>query len=69
MANRQAMELLVENDYFSGSELLKILSKKYGLTVLPNEVEKLLGLEEGYLIVKETPISNNIVQLKNIRSV
>ncbi|MGE7672957.1 helix-turn-helix domain-containing protein [Lysinibacillus sp. NPDC094403] len=69
MANRQAMELLVENDYFSGYELLKILSKKYGLTVLPNEVEKLLGLEEGYLIVKETPISNNIVQLKNIRSV
>jgi len=69
MANRQAIELLVENDYFSGSELLKILSKEFGLTVLPNEVEKLLGLEEGYLIEKEPPLTNNIVQIKNIRSI
>ncbi|WP_264987230.1 helix-turn-helix domain-containing protein [Lysinibacillus piscis] len=68
IANRQAIELLIENDYFTGPELIKILSKEYGLTIHPSEIESLLGLEKGYLLSKEEPVTNNIVQLKTIRN-
>lgn len=61
---KQAIELLIENDYISGEGFMQKLSQHYGLSLLRAEVEELLGLEEGYL---ETEITDrgNIVSLKD----
>lgn len=60
---KQAIELLIENDYISGEGFMQKLSQHYGLSLLREEVEELLGLEDGYL---ETEIIDrgNIVSLK-----
>ncbi|MEQ7050723.1 XRE family transcriptional regulator [Paenibacillaceae sp. P-4] len=61
---KQAVELLIENDYISGEGFMQKLSQHYGLSLLREEVEELLGLEEGYL---ETEVVNtgNIVSIKD----
>lgn len=63
-AMKQAVELLIENDYMTGDEFLEKLSQHYGLSLFRDEVEELLCLDKGYLIT-ETPINKeNIVSLK-----
>lgn len=61
---KQAVELLIENNYVSGEELMQKLSKHYGLSLLREEVEELLGLEEGYLKTEITH-TGNIVSIKD----
>ncbi|WP_340400005.1 XRE family transcriptional regulator [Paenibacillus sp. FSL H8-0079] len=61
---KQAVELLIENDYISGDTFMQKLSQQYGLSLLREEVEELLGLEEGYLKT-EVSYSGNIVSIKD----
>lgn len=61
---KQAIELLIENEYISGDEFMQKLSKHYGLSLLREEVEELLGLEEGYLKT-EISYTGNIVSIKD----
>jgi Zn-dependent peptidase ImmA (M78 family)/DNA-binding XRE family transcriptional regulator len=61
---KQAIELLIENDYISGDGFMQKLSKHYGLSLLREEVEELLGLEEGYLKT-EISYTGNIVSIKD----
>ncbi|MEK3900061.1 helix-turn-helix domain-containing protein [Paenibacillus sp. FSL R7-0179] len=61
---KQAIELLIENDYISGDTFMQKLSKHYGLSLLREEVEELLGLEEGYLKT-EVSYTANIVSIKD----
>jgi Zn-dependent peptidase ImmA (M78 family)/DNA-binding XRE family transcriptional regulator len=67
IAMKQAIELLIENDYISGDELMQKLSDHYGLSLFREDVEELLGLEKGYLKTEEIEIKNNIVNLKDRR--
>ncbi|MFB9327817.1 helix-turn-helix domain-containing protein [Paenibacillus aurantiacus] len=61
---KQAVELLIENDYITGDAFMHKLSKHYGLSLLREEVEELLGLEEGYLKT-EVSYTGNIVSIKD----
>jgi Zn-dependent peptidase ImmA (M78 family)/DNA-binding XRE family transcriptional regulator len=61
---KQAVEILIENNYVSGEEIMQKLSKHYGLSLLREEVEELLGLEEGYLNT-EISYAENIVSIKD----
>jgi hypothetical protein len=61
---KQAIELLIENDYISGEGFMQKLSQHYGLSLLREEVEELLGLEEGYLET-EIAYTGNIVSIKD----
>ncbi|GGG66446.1 helix-turn-helix domain-containing protein [Paenibacillus radicis (ex Gao et al. 2016)] len=61
---KQAIELLIENDYISGEGFMQKLSQHYGLSLLREEVEELLGLEEGYLRT-EIAYTGNIVSIKD----
>ncbi|MFB4331366.1 helix-turn-helix domain-containing protein [Paenibacillus sp. CR_12] len=61
---KQAVELLIENDYISGEGIMQKLSHHYGLSLLREEVEELLGLEEGYLKT-EIAYTGNIVSIKD----
>ncbi|MNV92497.1 hypothetical protein D3C71_1871030 [compost metagenome] len=61
---KQAIELLIENEYISGDTFMQKLSKHYGLSLLREEVEELLGLEEGYLKT-EVSYTGNIVSIKD----
>lgn len=60
----QAIELLIENDYITSNEFMQKLSQHYGLSLLSEEVEELLGLEKGYLESQEPLDKSNIVSLK-----
>lgn len=64
VAMKQAVELLIENDYMTGDEFMQKLSHHYGLSLFREEVEELLGLDRGYLKSEEVIQSNNIVNLK-----
>lgn len=64
---RQAVELLIENDYMTGEEFMYKLSNHYGLSLFREEVEELLGLEQGYLKTENVPIKDNIVSIKDKR--
>jgi Zn-dependent peptidase ImmA (M78 family)/DNA-binding XRE family transcriptional regulator len=68
-AMKQAVELLIENDYITGEEFIQKLSQHYGLSLFREEIENLLGLDKGYLITETEPnaISDNIVSLKDKR--
>ncbi|WP_257985490.1 XRE family transcriptional regulator [Bacillus sp. V5-8f] len=61
---KQAVELLIENDYATGEELVQKLSHHYGLSLNREEVEELLGLDSGYLKTEDVPFNDNIVSLK-----
>lgn len=62
---KQAVELLIENNYITGDEFILRLSRDYGLSLFREEIEELLGLEEGYLKTESSPHKNNIVSLKD----
>jgi Zn-dependent peptidase ImmA (M78 family)/DNA-binding XRE family transcriptional regulator len=62
---KQAVELLIENNYITGDEFMQKLSQHYGLSLFRDEVEELLGLDNGYLKSEVTPIKNNIVSIKD----
>lgn len=62
---KQAVELLIENDYATGEELVQKLSQHYGLSLNREEIEDLLGLERGYLKTEDAPVVDNIVSLKD----
>lgn len=62
---RQAVELLIENDYVTGEELISKLSTEYGLTLFRTDIEELLAVDSGYLKSKVEAIPNNIVSLKD----
>ena len=62
---KQAIELLIENNYITGDEFMQKLSQHYGLSLYREEVEELLGLEEGYLKTESVPIKDNIVSIKD----
>lgn len=64
---RQAVELLIENNYITGDEFMHRLSNHYGLSLFREEVEELLGLEEGYLETEVTVQKDNIVSIKDKR--
>ncbi|WP_066294835.1 MULTISPECIES: helix-turn-helix domain-containing protein [Bacillaceae] len=62
---KQAIELLIENNYITGDEFMQKLSQHYGLSLYREEVEELLGLEEGYLKTESVPLKDNIVSIKD----
>jgi Zn-dependent peptidase ImmA (M78 family)/DNA-binding XRE family transcriptional regulator len=62
---KQAIELLIENNYITGDEFMQKLSQHFGLSLYREEVEELLGLEEGYLKTESVPIKDNIVSIKD----
>ncbi len=63
----QAVELLIENDYIGKNEFLLKLSHDYGLSLHREEVEELIGLEDGYLHETIDKQPENIISLKQIR--
>lgn len=65
VAMKQAVELLIENEYITGEEFMQKLSRHYGLTLPREEVEELLGLEEGYLKTEDVIQMDNIVSIKD----
>nr|WP_279326104.1 ImmA/IrrE family metallo-endopeptidase [Bacillus sp. FJAT-47783] len=62
---KQAVELLIENNYITGDEFMYKLSKHYGLSLFREEIEELLGLEKGYLETESEPQKSNIVSIKD----
>ncbi|MGD6993984.1 helix-turn-helix domain-containing protein [Sutcliffiella horikoshii] len=66
-AMKQAVELLIENEYITGNELVQKLSQHYGLSLFREEIEELLGLDKGYLITETAEMPSNIVSLKDMR--
>ncbi|MFV2050136.1 hypothetical protein ACEWK1_22590, partial [Metabacillus sp. YM-086] len=62
---KQAVELLIENNYITGDEFMYKLSDNYGLSLYREEVEELLGLEEGYLKTQTSVYKDNIVSIKD----
>jgi len=62
---KQAIELLIENNYITGDEFMYKLSNHYGLSLHREEVEELLGLENGYLITEPIVYKDNLVSIKN----
>ncbi|HDV6086758.1 XRE family transcriptional regulator [Staphylococcus pseudintermedius] len=65
IAMKQAVEILIENEYITVKEFLKQLSDDYGLSIGNEEIENLLSLDSGYLKVEEQKISNNLVRIKD----
>lgn len=64
VAMKQAIQLLIENDYIRGQEFIDKLSLHYGLSLHREEIENLLGLEDGYLSAEIITTETNIVNLK-----
>ena len=52
---RQAINILFEQKVFTPSEFLEELSREYGLTLYPKDIEILLGLKKGTFDEKENP--------------
>lgn len=65
VAMKQAVELLIENDYITGDEIIRRLSKDYGLSLFRVEIEELLGLDAGYLKTETLQYTDNIVSIKD----
>ncbi|WP_203249075.1 helix-turn-helix domain-containing protein [Sporosarcina beigongshangi] len=66
VAMKQAVELLIENDYITGDEIIRRLSKDYGLSLFRVEIEELLGLDEGYLKNEKVQYEDNIISIEDI---
>lgn len=62
---KQAVELLIENNYITGDEFIQKLSNDYRLSLFREEVEELLGLEKDYLKSESVSRKDNIVNLKD----
>lgn len=52
---RQAINILFNQKVFTPNEFLEELSREYGLTLYPKDIETLLGLKEGTFDEKENP--------------
>lgn len=63
---KQAIKLLLDNNILSGEGFVNELSLRCGLTIYPEELERVLGLERGTLR-KSNSDSDNEVQLKIIK--
>ncbi|QCT73733.1 helix-turn-helix domain-containing protein [Macrococcoides canis] len=66
IAMKQAVELLIENEYVSVKNFLDRLSQEYGLSIGNEEIEELLGLDPGYLKVEEQKVTNNLISIKDM---
>ena len=66
IAMRKAIELLIENEIMTGSELLTKLSRDHNLSLPKEEVETLLNLPPGYLKTKESK-GSSIVSIRNFK--
>lgn len=63
---KQAVELLIENNYITSNDLISHLSQKYGLSLFSFEIENLIGLDKGYLGTTEIHHKDNIVNLSDV---
>jgi len=52
---RQAVKILFDQKVFTPNEFLEELSREYGLTLYPKDIETLLGLKKGTFDEKENP--------------
>lgn len=52
---RQAVKILFDQKVFTPNEFLEELSREYGLTLYPKDIETLLGLKKGTFEEKENP--------------
>lgn len=52
---RQAIKLLFDQKVFTPNEFLEELSREYGVTLYPKDIETLLGLKKGTFEEKENP--------------
>lgn len=52
---RQAIKILFDQKVFTPNEFLEELSREYGLTLYPRDIEILLGLKKGTFDEKENP--------------
>ena len=52
---RQAIKILFDQKVFTPNEFLEELSREYGLTLYPKDIETLLGLKKGTFEEKENP--------------
>ena len=52
---RQAIKILFDQKVFTPNEFLEELSREYGLTLYPKDIETLLGLKPGTFEEKENP--------------
>ncbi len=52
---RQAIKILFDQKVFTPNEFLEELSREYGLTLYPKDIEALLGLKKGTFEEKENP--------------
>lgn len=52
---RQAIKILFDQKVFTPNEFLEELSREYGLTLYPKDIEILLGLKKGTFDEKENP--------------
>lgn len=52
---RQAIKILFDQKVFTPNEFLEELSREYGLTLYPKDIETLLGLKKGTFNDKENP--------------
>ena len=52
---RQAINILFNQKVFTPNEFLEELSREYGLTLYPKDIETLLGLKKGTFDEKENP--------------
>ena len=52
---RQAIKILFDQKVFTPNEFLEELSREYGLTSYPKDIETLLGLKKGTFEEKENP--------------
>lgn len=52
---RQAIKILFNQKVFTPNEFLEELSREYGLTLYPKDIETLLGLKKGTFEEKENP--------------
>ena len=52
---RQAIKILFDQKVFTPNEFLEEVSREYGLTLYPKDIETLLGLKKGTFEEKENP--------------
>lgn len=63
---RQAIKILFDQKVFTPNEFLEELSREYGLTLYPKDIETLLGLKKGTFEEKENPkIAINVKSKKD----
>lgn len=59
---RRSVSILIDNDIFSEDELIRELSNR-DLTLPPEEIENLLGLDQGILSSKEKDLKLKVIEM------